>query len=497
MSDALLELRNVTKTFGGSRALDDVSLTLHRAEIRCLAGENGSGKSTVIKIISGVYQMDEGEIWVDGDRVAHMTPIESVRLGVQVIYQDLSLFGNLTVAENLALNTFLRERRRLVDWGRQRRLAREALGRLGVDIDLDAEVARLPTAAKQVIAVARALMSDARLIIMDEPTAALTRKEVDRLIEIARAIKASGVSVLFVSHKIREMLEISDALTVLRNGRVVVEGPIGDFDEASIVRHMTGREISRAIYVRENRETAPRLEVRGLRLPGGAEPIDFTLYPGDILGVGGLIGSGRTELALALFGMQPDYDGEILIDGEPVELRSIGEAVRRGVAYVPEDRLSEGLFLPQSVERNILASSLDDVTRGLWLDFAAADASTRAMLAEMQISTRDPQTPAINLSGGNQQRVVLARWLLTRARILVLNSPTVGVDVGSKADIHRLIRALAAEKGVAVLMISDDIPELIANCNAIALMHRGAIAARFLASETDEAGIFERLKALA
>ncbi len=497
MNDTLVELRNVTKTFGGSRALDDVSLALHKAEIRCLAGENGCGKSTVIKIISGVYQPDSGEIRIDGRRIPHMTPIEAGRLGVEVIYQDFSLFGNLTVAENLALNTFLHERRRFVDWGRQRRLARDALGRLGVDIDLDAEVARLPTASKQVIAIARALMSDARLIVMDEPTTALTRKEVDRLIDIARAIKVSGVSVLFVTHKIREILEISDAITVMRNGRVVVEGPIADFDEASIVRHMTGRELTHEIYVRTNTETEPRLQIRGLRLPDGAAPIDLSLYPGDILGVGGLIGSGRTELALALFGMQPDYEGEIAIDGRPVELRSTGAAVRNGVAYVPEDRLTEGLFLPQSIERNILASSLDDIAGPLSLDFAAAESRTRTMLAEMRISTRDPQTPVINLSGGNQQRVVLARWLLTRVRILVLNGPSVGVDVGSKAEIHRLIRALAVEKGVAVLMISDDIPELLANCNTIVLMHHGAIAARFSAGETDEAGVVERLKALA
>ena len=293
------------------------------------------------------------------------------------------------------------------------------------------------------------------------------------------------------------MLEISDAISVIRNGRVVAEGPIADFDETSIVRHMTGRELTHEIYVGANKESAPRLQVKGLRLPGGATSIDFSLYPGDIVGVGGLIGSGRTELALALFGMQPAYEGEITVDGRPVELRSVQAAISHGIAYVPEDRLTEGLFLPQSVERNMLASSLDQVARLLSLDFAAADALTRAMLNEMRISARDPRIPVINLSGGNQQRVVLARWLLTKARILVLNGPTVGVDVGSKAEIHRLIRALATDKGVAVLMISDDIPELIANCNNVMLMHRGAIVARFAAGETDETGVVERLKALA
>lgn len=497
MNASLIELRGISKRFAGIRALDDVSLAVRRGEIHCLAGENGSGKSTIIKIMSGVYQPDEGEILIDGTAVKRLTPVESVRHGIQVIYQDFSLFGNLTVAENLALNSFLREGRRLVSWREVRELGRRALDRLGVDIDLDAEVGALPTSAKQLVAIARALMSDARLIIMDEPTTALTRNEVERLMTITHAIQRDGIAVLFVSHKMREMLEISETLTVMRNGRVVVEGPIADFDEASITRHMTGHDISAAIYQRSSdAELAPRLETKGLTVPGAVLGVDLTLRPGDIVGLSGLIGSGRTELALALFGMRPDHGGQIRIDGEPVSLRSVSDAIRRRIGYVPEDRLTEGLFLTQSVQRNILASSLDRITRGIVVDRGRAEASTSEMIEAMQIATPSASTLVGNLSGGNQQRVVLARWLLTEARILILNGPTVGVDIGSKAEIHRIIRDLAVKRGLAVLMISDDVPELLGNCNEVILMHRGRFVERYAAGAATEDVLTDRLRTL-
>jgi simple sugar transport system ATP-binding protein len=497
MDDGLFELRHVSKRFAGVHALDDVSLLVRRGEIHCLAGENGSGKSTIIKIMSGVYQPDEGELLIDGQPIKRLTPIASVQHGVQVIYQDFSLFGNLTVAENLAINSFLRERRRVVDWRLVQRLGKAALDRLGVTIDLDAEVSTLPTSSKQLVAIARALMSEARLIIMDEPTTALTRNEVERLLAITRAIQKEGIAVLFVSHKMREMLEISETLTVMRNGRVVVEGPIGAFDEASITRHMTGHDLSSEVYRRADvGAVAPRLEVKDLRVEGAVDAIDLELRAGDIVGLSGLIGSGRTELALALFGMRPNHTGEIRIDGEKVAMRNVAEAIAHGVAYLPEDRLTEGLFLAQSVERNILASSLDRVSNGLTLDVARADAATDEMIRAMQIATPDASTPVSNLSGGNQQRVVLGRWLLTQARILILNGPTVGVDVGSKAEIHRIIRDLAVKQGLAVLMISDDVPELLQYCNEIILMHRGRFVDRFASGGASEDVITDKLRAL-
>lgn len=498
MPDALIELRHVGKRFAGIKALDDVSLAVRRGEIHCLAGENGSGKSTIIKIMSGVYQPDDGEVLIDGEPVRRLTPAESIARGIQVIYQDLSLFPNLTVAENLAVNGLLKERRRAVRWGEVRRVARAALDRLGIELDLDAEVDSLPTSARQIVAVARALQAEARLIVMDEPTTALTRNEVDRLLDITRKIQRDGIAVLFVSHKMREMLEISERLTVMRNGRVVVEGPIGDFTEASITRHMTGHELSHDVYVRPAADEGvpPRLAVEGLTVPGAVEGIDLTLHPGDIVGLSGLIGSGRTELALALFGMRPDHGGTIRIDGRPVRLDSVPSAIRHGVAYVPEDRLTEGLFLARSVAGNMLASSLDRMTRGLTVDRALAARTSDAMIASMQISTRSGATPVGDLSGGNQQRVVIARWLLTEARILLLNGPTVGVDVGSKAEIHRIIRDLAVSRGLAVLMISDDVPELLQHCSAVILMHRGRFVDRFEGRTASEDTVSAALKTL-
>ena len=494
---ALIELDHVSKRFSGIKALDDVSLSVSPGEIHCLAGENGSGKSTIIKVMSGVYRPDGGTVRVDGAPVPHMTPAGSVAAGIQVIYQDLSLFGNLTVAENLAMNKVLKDGRRRVDWGETRRLARAALDRLGVELPLDADVETLPTAGRQLVAIARALLAEARLLIMDEPTTALTRNEVERLLDVTRAIQRDGIAVLFVSHKMREMLEISERLTVMRNGRKVVEGPIADFTEASITRHMTGRDLGADTYAGPPESAGPpRLAVKGLSVPGAVAGVDLTLRPGDILGLCGLIGAGRTELALTLFGMRPDHTGTVEIDGQAVALRSVDDAIRHGIAYVPEDRLSEGLFLNQSVARNMLASSLDAVSNGVTVDRAKAAATADNMIRAMGIATRDRDTPVGNLSGGNQQRVVIARWLLTKARILILNGPTVGVDVGSKAEIHRAIRDLARDQGLAVLMISDDVPELLQNCNDVVLMHRGRLVERFDPRTSDEDSVSDALRRL-
>ncbi|MDR3440237.1 sugar ABC transporter ATP-binding protein [Telmatospirillum sp.] len=497
MSEVFIELRNIEKRFAGVHALDDVSLTIRQGEIHCLAGENGSGKSTVIKVMSGVYRPDSGEILIDGQPVHKLTPIESIDRGVQVIYQDFSLFGNLTVAENLALNTELREKRRFVNWRSVRALARRALDELGVDIDPNADLETLSTAGKQLVAIARALMSDARLLIMDEPTTALTGKEVETLFRIVRDIQRRGIAILFVSHKMREMLEISERITVIRNGRKVAEGPTSDFNEGSITRHMTGHDISSESYRWQpspGAPPAPRLEIKGLSKPGAFSDLDLAIRPGEIVGLSGLLGSGRTEVALSLFGMEPGYSGTIEIDGQPVRLDSVGRAIAAGIAYVPEDRLSEGLFLSQSIDRNILATSYDAIANYLVIDRAKARAMTADMIRSLQIATPTGEKLVSELSGGNQQRVVLARWLLTNAKVMVLNGPTVGVDVGSKAAIHHIIRDLAVNQGLAVLMISDDVLELVGNCNRIVLMHRGRFVADVDTATISEEEISDQLK---
>ncbi len=497
MTAPLIELHDVSKSFSAVRAVEDVSLSVQRGEIHCLAGENGSGKSTLIKIISGVWQPDRGTILIDGKQAPRWTARDAIARGVQVIYQDFSLFGNLTVAENLALSTELREGRQLVSWGRVRRTARAAIAKLGVELDLDAAVDALPTSGKQLVAIARALMSDPQLLVMDEPTTALTGREVAALFRVVRDIQARGIAVLFVSHKLREMLEISERLTVIRSGRVVAAGPIGDFDEASITRAMTGQEIAVEPYVWSGTTAAPVLDVAGLSVPGQLEGISLRVMPGEIVGVSGLLGSGRTELALALFGMRPGYTGRIRLDGAEVRLDSVQRAMAHGVAYVPEDRLSEGLFLTQTIDRNILAAAYGRLSHfGVVQRRRAADAAA-AMVREMAIATPTGDRPVTQLSGGNQQRVVIGRWLLNRPRLLILNGPTVGVDVGSKAGIHREIRELARKRTLGVLMISDDLPELVDHCNRILVLHRGRMAASVETADTSEAALGERLRALA
>jgi len=496
MSDAFIELRNIGKQFSGLRALDDVSLTINKGEIHCLAGENGSGKSTLIKIISGVYQPTCGEIVIDGEVVENLTPIESVKRAIQVIYQDFSLFGNLTVAENLAFNNELRSKQKLVNWRNVRKTAQEAIDRLGVTIDLDAEVETLPTSSKQLVAIARALMSDAKLIIMDEPTTALTGKEVETLFRIVRDIQSQGIAILFVSHKMREMLDISERLTVIRNGKKITEGPISDFDETAVIRHMTGQEIDVAPFRMDRSQltSPPRLDVQNLSLPGFYDDLNLTVHPGEIVGISGLLGSGRTEFALTLFGMKPAKSGTVSVDGENVTLSDVQGAIEAGIAYVPEDRLTEGLFLTQSIKRNIIATSLDSFTNAGVIDSAKSDNVAADTVEAMQIATPTADKIVGELSGGNQQRVVLGRWLLTNARILILNGPTVGVDVGSKAEIHKKIRELVEAHGLSVLMISDDVLELAQNCSRVVLMHRGRFVDELEGDAIDERVVSDMLK---
>lgn len=469
-------LRRVSKSFAGVRALDDVTLEIRPGEVVCLAGENGSGKSTVIKSLSGVQSIDAGTIEFHGEPHTYQNPIAAVRAGIQVIYQDFSLFPNLTVAENIAFNDRLARRARWMNWSEVRQTAKAALENIGVDIPLDALVEDLPVASKQLVAIARALVNEARLIVMDEPTTALTEREVKRLLAIIERLKADGIAVLFVSHKLAEVFSVCERVVVLRNGRVVAEGPVEDFDPASLTHHMTGRDIGAEALVDPAAEYGPELlSVERLSRPREFDGISFSLRVGETLGIVGLLGSGRSELAKALFGIAPAASGVIRIEGQEVRIDSIADAMTHGIAYVPEDRLTEGLFLPQSIGSNVAAGSFRRLAAKLGL-IRKADIRREAetWIDRLAIATPSPDLPVSSLSGGNQQRVMLARWLATSPRILILNGPTVGVDVGSKADIHRTIADLAVD-GLGVIVISDDLPEVLACCNRILVMREGRI----------------------
>lgn len=493
MDEEILRLSHISKSYAGVRALEDVSLTVKRGEIHCLVGENGSGKSTLIKIIAGVVQPDAGEIVINGKRFTHLHPMDAIQQGIQVIYQDFSLFPNLTVAENIALSHELSRRKRWVNWGEVRNIARTAVDRIRVQLDLDALVEEIPVSAKQLVAICRALLQNARLIIMDEATTALTEREIRSLFDVIHAVRAEGVAVLFVSHKLNEVLEIADKALILRNGQVVLDADARDLDRSKLAYYMTGRQIAESRYDYAPREARPLLEVRHLTSYGNFTDVSFRLMPGEIVGITGLLGSGRTELALALFGALPADSGQIAIDDVPVRLDSIQAAIAHGIGYVPEDRLSEGLFLDQSIGKNIIVCTVDDLTgRGPLLDLRRVSGQIRDWVHQLSIKTRNPELPAKSLSGGNQQRVVLAKWLARMPRILILNGPTVGVDIGSKTELHETIKHLAGQ-GMGVLVISDDIPELMHLCNRVLLMRRGRIAAEFTRDELDAIDLSRKL----
>ena len=487
MADELLRLTGIHKSFAGVHALQDVDLVIERGRIHCLVGENGCGKSTLIKIIAGVYQRDAGQVVINGREFGHIRPIDAIREGIQVIYQDFSLFPNLTVAENIALNEQLAEGRKLVNWRRVRRIAADALAQIEVSIPLDAHVEDVSVANKQLIAISKALRQNAQLIIMDEPTSALTEREIRTLFSVIHRLQARGIAFLFVSHKLNEVLEISETIIVMRNGKIVSTGDRKEYDTARLVYEMTGHTIAeRSFESVMAAEQVPILEVEGLNAGRILQDIHLKIHRGEIVGVTGLLGSGRTELALALFGLLPTDSGRIRMDGTPVQIRSVQDAIAQGIGYVPEDRLTEGLFLEQSIGRNMVVRIIDRLRGSLGLtDPRRVDEQVRAWVNSLRIKTSDPALPVKTLSGGNQQRVVLAKWLASKPRLLILNGPTVGVDIGSKDELHMMMKELAGE-GMGLLVISDDLPELLQTCNRILLMRHGRIVEEICPRETDE-----------
>jgi simple sugar transport system ATP-binding protein len=492
----LLETRGISKRFGGVLALNDVSIDVAAGEVQCLVGENGCGKSTLIKILAGVVTPDRGSITVGEVQYGQLTPRQAIDAGIQVIFQDFSLFPSLSVAENIAIPTYVAGGRWIVRSSDGRRLASETIARVGVELDLDARVAELTVADRQLTAICRALARDPKLIFLDEPTTALTWREVDALFRVVESLKARGVAVVFVSHKIEEVFRISDRITVMRNGAVVARGATHGFDRASLVRAMTGRTLAASGPTElDAAQSTPSLSVDGLGLSGRFTDISFSVYPGEVLGLTGLLGSGRTEIAEALFGIVPADRGRVSIDGQAVQIRTVRDAIAAGIGYVPGDRLTQGVFLDQSIARNIIASNIDRLIGRLdAFQWRAAQAMVERAFRELHIVAASPDAPVRSLSGGNQQRVVLAKWLARSLRVLILNSPTVGVDVGSHADILELLRTKSRE-GLAIVVISDDVPELLAVCHRVIVIRRGRMARELRGTELSEHAILQELAA--
>ena len=484
-SPYLLRLEHVSKRFGGVQALDDISFNVRPGEVLCLAGENGCGKSTLIKTVSGVHKPEPGAVmeW-DGAPMTGLDPAKARALGIQVIWQDLALFPEMSVAENIAFERNLGARPRLVDRTAMRRAAADILSRLEVDIDLDAPVRSLSIANRQLVAIARALVADARLVFMDEPTASLSRRETEALLAIVRRLSEQNIAVVFVSHRLAEVLDITSRVTVLRDGCYVGTYSTEGMTQARLTELMTGSTFDYAPRPATTQEAAPILSVKGLSRDGDYDDISFDIAPGEIVGLTGRLGSGRTELALSLFGMSRPDAGEILWEGKPLRLRSNRDAIRAGIAYVSEDRLSLGLVQPQSIADNTAITVLDRLLgAGRLLSPRRKAKLVERWVARLRVKIGAAGDPVSTLSGGNQQRIVLAKWLATEPKLLILDSPTVGVDVGARAGIFEIVTELARQ-GLAILLISDEAPEVYFNSDRVLHMRDGRLVGQHVPAET-------------
>jgi rhamnose transport system ATP-binding protein len=473
----MLRLTGITKTFGGVQALKGVSFDLRAGEVHALVGENGAGKSTLIKVITGAHRPDEGTMEVNGQVVEDLDPVTARTLGIAAIYQQPALFPDLTVAENIAIGLELGGSWRRVRWGERHDRARRLLDRAGAAIDPDADVHRLSMPEQQLVEIARALGAEARILIMDEPTASLSDQEVERLFRVIAELKSRGVGIIYISHRLEELPRIADRVTALRDGVLVGTRPMSEVTRAELIRMMVGRELS-AVFPKVAAEPGEVvLEVTGLGCQSsGVHNVDLSVRAGEVVGLAGLVGAGRTELARALFGLTPADSGEVRLNGQSVVVDSPGRAVAMGIAYVPEDRRRHGVILDMSTAANTTLATLQAHARLGLLDGRRERATAEQFVRRLGIKTPTIETPVGNLSGGNQQKVALARWLTASPRLLILDEPTQGVDVGAKAEIHRLMSDLAGQ-GMAILMISSELPEILGMSDRIAVMYGGTIVA--------------------
>lgn len=482
MADTFLEANHIRKAFGGVQALDDVSLSIKSGEVCCLVGENGSGKSTLIKVIGGVVQPDEGNIVIRGRSYGkHINTIDAIREGIQIIYQDLSLFPNLTVAENIAMSEFVEQRRKLMNWEEGRQIAAQSLAQIEEELDLDARVEELSMAQRQLVAISRALTQEANLIIMDEPTSAITYDDVERLFRVVRRLNGRGIATLFVSHKLNEIFEIAEKVTVLRDGAKVGDYSAGELDRDKLTYLMTGRQLEYKPFEYDaEQEGAPvLLETRDLTKAGQYYDVDLKVRAGEIVGLTGLVGSGRTELALSVFGLNEPDSGEILVEGQEAKIFGPEHAKEYGISYLPEDRHVQGLFEEQSIADNIVVTVIQKVLTKLKLVDPQRERSVwKHWTEQLNIRTPSAHNAVATLSGGNQQRVVLAKWLATEPKVFLLDGPTIGVDVGSKARIHDVVQDLARE-GMGILLITDEVSEALQVCSRVLVMRAGRIVEEF------------------
>ena len=468
-----LEMRGITKQFPGVLALDKVSLSIYPGKVLALVGENGAGKSTLMKVLSGVHKMDAGEILLNGKPVTIGNPLASRQMGISIIYQELSVLNNMDIAENIFVG---RERKKngMVDKKAQHEEARRLLARVGLSIDTHTRVGKLSTAQKQMVEVAKALSFDAKLIIMDEPTSSLTEKETAMLLDIIHKLRDEGVAIVFISHRMNEIFEIADEIAVMRDGQMVKQLSAEDTQEKDVIAAMVGRDVQDLFVKAEAPIGDVALEVVGLSTKSLLKDISFKVHAGEIVGFAGLVGAGRSEVMRAVFGIDPRETGEIRVHGKPVRIESTVDALRAGLGFVPEDRKEQGLILKMSVRHNTSIAALSSVAKGWFIDRGAENALSDEYVAKLRVKTPSNEQKVMNLSGGNQQKVVIAKWMATHPAVLILDEPTRGIDVGAKKEIHALMSELVRQ-GVAIIMISSELPEILGMSDRIYVMHDGRI----------------------
>ncbi len=473
----MLIVEHLAKHFSGVRALTDASLEVRAGEIHALVGENGAGKSTLVRIVTGALTPDAGSVTYDGRTIDVFSPTAARSLGIAAIHQHPTLFPDLSVAENLALGLESAGAWTRIDWRARRDRARTLLARVGARIDVDREAASLSLPEQQLVEIARALGAQARLLILDEPTASLTPQEVDRLFALLAELRAAGTAIIYISHRLEELPRLADRVTVLRDGQTVGTREMAGVADGELIRLMVGRDVEAIFPKREIAIGDPVLTLEGVTShAAGVHDISFTIRRGEIVGLSGLVGAGRTELARVLFGLEPLDAGTIRLNGQSIRPRSPEDAIARGLAYLPEDRRRHGVILDLGVDANLTLAALTAISRRGFLDHAAETSIATGLVQKLGIKTAALTTPVRNLSGGNQQKVALGRWLVQPPAVLILDEPTQGVDVGAKSEIHRLIGELAAQ-GMAVLMISSELIEILGMSDRIVVMRNGGVAA--------------------
>ena len=484
----LLEMKGIGKTFPGVKALQGVSLTVREGQVHALLGENGAGKSTLIKILSGAYTKDEGQIFFEGKPVEIRSPYDAQALGISTIYQEFNLAKDLSIAENIFLG-HLPPKGIGVDWGQVKRRSREILDTLGVSLSVDTMVSTLSVAEQQLVEIAKSLNRKTRILIMDEPSAVLGEKDLEKLFEVVRSLQKQGIGIIYISHRLKEIFELADEVTVLKDGRYIDTRLVSEVTMDDLVKLMIGRDLKDVYPKREPAAGDTLLEVKNVSQSKLVHDCSFTLRAGEIIGFAGITGSGRTELVRAIFGADP-CRGEMFISGKPYKPRSPADAIGRGVALVTEDRKAQGLFLKLNVAINTTISGLKHLTRFGILQLPKELALVKKMIQDLSIKTPNANFIVVNMSGGNQQKVILARWLSIGTRIFILDEPTRGIDVGSKSEIYQIMDDLT-KKGVGVIMISSELPEVLGMSDRVMVMRQGTIVKELSRAEASEEAIMK------